>query len=180
MTRLRRDYPSVEELFRPENAVGQIKKIHGKQEVQIALYDTFPDQYDMQEPLWVEIDSMAVPLFASRWNERGKAQAIAQIDDFTREAEIELLLGRKIYLPAADETPDNAPENVDELPWKGYRLVDASGRWSGVITACHPHPQNPLVEADGRLIPVAPPLVERVDRRKKELIVHIAEGVLDL
>ena len=55
----------------PAHAVGRIKKAYGTRaaddtmngELLGTLYDTFPESVDTTEPLWVEIDSLAVPLF---------------------------------------------------------------------------------------------------------------------
>ena len=45
-------------------AVARVSKSFGSEgELLVSLFDTFPDDFDLREPLFVEIDRLAVPLF---------------------------------------------------------------------------------------------------------------------
>ena len=47
-------------------AVARVSKSFGSEgELLVSLFDTFPDDFDLREPLFVEIDRLAVPLFAT-------------------------------------------------------------------------------------------------------------------
>ena len=52
-------------------AVGRIGRLFGTDGgVMITLYGSFPDDFRKEEPLFVEIDKLAVPLFCSEWERR--------------------------------------------------------------------------------------------------------------
>ena len=58
--------------------VGKITKLYGTEgEVVANLYDRFPADYDSEEPLFVSIDSLTVPLFISSFTRRGRGAIIA-------------------------------------------------------------------------------------------------------
>ena len=45
-------------------AVARVSKTFGQNgELALSLYDTFPQEYELSEPLFVIIDKLAVPLF---------------------------------------------------------------------------------------------------------------------
>lgn len=51
---------------RRKTAVGRIAKSFGLSgELMVSLFDTFPADFDTKEPLFVVIDKLAVPLFAT-------------------------------------------------------------------------------------------------------------------
>ena len=77
----------------------------------ITLYNSFPDDFRMEEPLFVEIDKLAVPLFCSEWERRGQSGAVARFDDIDTERRAEeFLVGREIFIEEeADDDDDKVP-----------------------------------------------------------------------
>ena len=54
-------------------AVARVSKSFGSEgELLVSLFDTFPDDFDLREPLFVEIDRLAVPLFCDRFELIGR------------------------------------------------------------------------------------------------------------
>ena len=53
-------------------SVARVSKLFGVEGgVLLNLYTTFPDDFSTEEPLFVKIDSLAVPLFCDRFERRG-------------------------------------------------------------------------------------------------------------
>ena len=76
-------------------AVARVSKSFGSEgELLVSLFDTFPDDFDLREPLFVEIDRLAVPLFCDRFERRGRNGALVVFADFYSERRTAELIGR--------------------------------------------------------------------------------------
>lgn len=171
---------------RGEGAVGRIKKAYGSETEQGALlatlYDTFPDVPADGEPLWVVIDSLAVPIFIASFERRGRASAVVVFDDFERADVAQLLVGKTLYTDMELEADE---EDVSELEaLVGYELTDRVSGRKGRVRAFYDYPGNPLlgVDFDGCevLVPAADGVIEVVSVRKKRLEGDLPEGLFDL
>lgn len=175
----------------PSNAVGRIRKTYGGKgedgkrggSLLVTLYDAFPESLNTAEPLWVGIDSLAVPLFISSFERRGVASAVVLFDDYEREAEAELLVGKVLYKEEAFADKENEPQTAfDALI--GYELTDRGTGRRGRVTAFYDYPGNPLLGVDfnGRevLVPAADGLLEVASVRKRKLEAELPEGLFDL
>lgn len=175
-------------VIRPENEVGKITKRYGekeKGELLVNVYDVFPEKDTWKtEPLWVEIDSLAVPLFIGEYRSQGSRRAIILFDDFERQEEARMLVGLKLY-----SRKPSQPDAEDEMPvheYVGFRLTDKKSGQKGVITEYYDYPNNPLVgvrfegneDEEETLVPVA--LIMEVNRRKKEIEAELPEGLLEM
>ncbi len=170
--------------------VGKISKLYGTTgEVVINLYDRFPADHNMEEPLFVSIDSLTVPLFISSFVRRGRG-AVATFDDFDTPRRSEELLGREIYLndPAAgsewldDEYDDENVGDLDELLGWSARFVGSD--LVGEIVDYTDDEVNPLfeVEVDGQsvYVPIVDEFIRKVSRRRREIRFDLPEGLLEL
>ena len=69
--------------------VARVAKPFGNEgEAVVALFDNFPEDFDMKEPLFVVIDGLTVPLFFDRFERRGNRKAIVLISDFYTEKRV--------------------------------------------------------------------------------------------
>lgn len=175
----------------PSNAVGRIRKTYGSEgedgrkdgALLVTLYDTFPESLDTAEPLWVGIDALAVPLYISSFERRGAASAVVLFDDFEREVEAELLVGKVLYKEGAFLSKESESQtDFDALI--GYELTDRVTGQRGRVTAFYDYPGNPLlgVDFDDRevLVPAADGLLEVASVRKRKLEAELPEGLFDL
>lgn len=181
-----------EEILRPENIVAHIKKSYGSTgELIVNLYDTFPfdpedEDFEQQcstEPLWVEIDSLAVPLFIKRFKRQGRSKGVILFDDFENEATAAMLLDLRLY--SAEPLEDEEQEQSPYVALVGYELTDATTGVSGRVVEFLDYPSNPLLEVDfGErgviLVPVAEDLITKINNKRKRLSVKMAEGLFDL
>lgn len=173
--------------LRGEGTAGRIKKPFGSNQREgallVTLYDSFPESLDTAEPLWVVIDSLAVPLFIASFERRGAASAVVLFDDFERAAVAEMLVGKTLYAESATGQAEREDE-ADVHVLIGYELTDRVSGRRGTVTAFHDYPGNPLlgVDFDGQqvLVPAADGVVEVVSVRRKRLEGDLPEGLFDL
>ena len=88
-------------------SVARVSKLFGVEGgVLLNLYTTFPDDFSTEEPLFVKIDSLAVPLFCDRFERRGKTNALATFADIDSARRAEEFIGRELYLEHEDDEND--------------------------------------------------------------------------
>ena len=169
--------------------VGKFTKLYGTEgEVVANLYDRFPADYDSEEPLFVSINSLTVPLFISSFVRRGRGAVIA-IDDYDTPRRSEELLGREFYAtnPDAEDATfdgddDEAWSDMEEL--LGWRVTFVGRKEEGEIVGYNDDEINPLfeVEVDGKdvYVPVVDEFIRKISRRKREIKFQLPEGLLEL
>lgn len=162
-------------------AVGRIGRLFGTDGgVMISLYTTFPDDFKIEEPLFVTIDGLAVPIFCSSFERRGQSGAVATFDDIdtARRAE-DFLVGNEIFI--AEEDDDNDDEfYMEDLI--GFTAV--VGKRRGEISDYYDSEANPLFEItlDGEehLIPAAEEFIAHIDFERQTIKFVLPEGLLEL
>lgn len=162
-------------------AVGRIGRIFGNDGgVMVTLYANFPDDFSTQEPLFVVIDKLAVPIFCSSFERRGQSGAIILFDDIdsVRRAE-EFLVGREIFI-ADEESVDDDEFYMEDLI--GFDVL-VDGR-KGTLTDYYDSEANPLFEIslDGKehLIPAAEEFIAHIDFDKRSIKFILPDGLLEL
>ena len=163
-------------------AVGRIGRIFGNDGgVMVTLYANFPDDFSTQEPLFVVIDKLAVPIFCSSFERRGQSGAIISFDDIdsVRRAE-EFLVGREIFI-AEEESDDDDEFYMEDLI--GFDVL-VDGR-KGTLTDYYDSEANPLfgITFDGReecLVPAAEEFIAAIDFDKRKIKLVLPEGLLEL
>lgn len=169
--------------------VGKFTKLYGTEgEVVANLYDRFPADYDSEEPLFVSINSLTVPLFISSFVRRGRGAVIA-IDDYDTPRRSEELLGREFYatnpdaeVAAYDGDDDESWSDMEEL--LGWRVTFVGRKEEGEIVGYNDDEINPLfeVEVDGKdvYVPVVDEFIRKISRHKREIKFQLPEGLLEL
>ena len=162
-------------------AVGRIGRLFGTDGgVMVTLYASFPDDFTNEEPLFVVIDGLAVPLFYSSFERRGQSGAVVHFDDIdtSRRAE-EFLVGREIFIE--DEDDDNDDEfYMEDLI--GFKVV--VDQREGELVDYYDSEANPLFEIviDGKehLIPAAEEFIAHIDFEEQIIKFVLPEGLLEL
>ena len=96
-------------------AVARVSKTFGQNgELTLNLYDSFPQDFNPSEPLFVVIDKLAVPLFCDRFQRRGRSGAVVTFGDINTERRAAELLGLELYLNGPD-APDEEDDEGDGL-----------------------------------------------------------------
>lgn len=171
--------------------VGRVSKVFGLDgEVLVNLYDTFPDEIDPKEPLYVRIDGLAVPFFLEKFKRRGRSGALARFADMDTPARAGELTGLEILMKA-EARPESRPGDTDELFFEDlvgfvtYITEEGSDRKvSGEIDGFIDDDMNPLfrvlVGGNEILIPASDEFIENVDPDARRASFVIPEGLLEL
>ena len=161
-------------------AVGRIGRLFGTDGgVMITLYNTFPDDFRMEGPLFVDIDKLAVPLFCSSFERRGQSGAVVHFDDIDTERRAEeLLVGREIFI--ADTEEDDDEFYMEDLI--GFEVIVGNER--GELTDYYDSEANPLFEIElggkSHLIPAAEEFIAHIDFEGRIIKFVLPEGLLEL
>ena len=161
-------------------AVGRIGRLFGTEGgVMITLYTTFPDDFQMEEPLFIRVDELAVPLFCSSFERRGQSSAIVQFDDIDTERRAEeWLVGREIFVE--EEGQDDDEFYMEDLI--GFKV--SVGRQRGEVIDYYDSEANPLFEIrlgdKQHLIPAQEEFIAQIDFDKRVIKFVLPEGLLEL
>ena len=145
----------------------------------ITLYTTFPDDFRMEEPLFIRVDELAVPLFCSSFERRGQSSAVANFDDIDTERRAEeWLVGREIFIEE-DEQDDDEFYMEDLI---GFKAI--VGRQRGEVIDYYDSEANPLFEIKlgdkQHLIPAQEEFIAHIDFEKRTIKFVLPEGLLEL
>lgn len=128
--------------------VARISKVYGaKGEVVLRLYDPFPEEIDLEEPLFITIDKLMVPLYINSFSFRGEDKAVAIFEDLDSELRVSEFIGYDLYLSSGDF--DDASD--DEIAFEelvGYHLFDLESHRKGLITNYLDYDKNPIFVVD--------------------------------
>lgn len=162
--------------------IGKVSKPFGAgNEAIIHLYDGAYSVLNSGEPLWVRIDSLAVPLFIGSHRPHGASGAVVTFDDFDSPGRIRQLVGLDLMSGAIPAAADDGELYFEDLV--GYRAL-LGGGVEGIISGYIDHPLNPLfaVEAVGRevLVPAVDDFIGRIDETHRTVRFELPEGLLEL
>lgn len=161
-------------------AVGRIGRLFGTEGgVMITLYTTFPDDFRMEEPLFIRVDELAVPLFYSSFERRGQSSAVVQFDDIDTERRAEeWLVGREIFVEEQEQDDDEF--YMEDLI--GFKA--SVGRQRGEVIDYYDSEANPLFEIrlgdKQHLIPAQEEFIAHIDFDKRTIKFVLPEGLLEL
>lgn len=154
-------------------------------ELAINLYDTFPADFTVGEPLFALVDSLPVPLFTEKFERRGRSGALTSFMDIDTPQRAAEFLGAELYMLPAEE--DGGAAGEDEACFED--LVGFTARFTGndikgKVTGFVDSELNPLltlsIQGKEVLIPAADDLIARLDLRRKEIVFDLPEGLLEL
>ncbi|MBQ2026603.1 MAG: 16S rRNA processing protein RimM [Alistipes sp.] len=161
-------------------AVGRIGRLFGTEGgVMITLYTSFPDDFQMEEPLFIRVDELAVPLFCSSFERRGQSSAVVQFDDIDTERRAEeWLVGREIFVEEQEQDDDEF--YMEDLI--GFKA--SVGRQRGEVVDYYDSEANPLFEIrlgdKQHLIPAQEEFIAHIDFDKRTIKFVLPEGLLEL
>lgn len=164
-------------------AVARVSKLFGQADtggLAISLYTTFPEGFDPQEdPLFVEIGSLAVPLYMDSFERRGVSGANVRFADFDNTRRAEELIGKELFVEECVEEDDDEFYMEDLI---GFRVE--AGELRGEITDFYDSEMNPLFGVDfgqgERLIPAAEEFIAQIDFDKGIIRMVLPEGLMEL
>ncbi len=172
-------------------SVARINRLFGVDgEVMITIYPTFPDSFEMDEPLFAKVDGLNVPLYIEKFERRGKAGAVVAFADINTERRISEFLNTELYLPENED--DMSELSVDDeftmedlIGFSVEATVGDGIIYGGEVTEYYDSHKNPLFEVTfegGRevLIPAAEEFIAGINFEKQHIVFLLPEGLLDL
>lgn len=165
---------------------GRFAKLYGKQgEMVLRLFgemstDEFAAKVE-NEPLWVEIDSIATPFFVVSAKSQGVSGVVVKLEDIDNDRATELLIGRNFYIESLFVRRERAD---DWAMLDGCHFIDVTSSTRGVVKSVIDNSLNPLLEVlttDGRdfFVPIAEELIRGFNKRKKLIEMELVEGFFD-
>ena len=160
--------------------IGRLGKSHGvKGEISFQFDDDIFDRVDA-EYLVLDIDGILVPFFMEEYRFRNDTVCLVKFCDIDTQQRAQELTGCDVYFPRA------LAEEGEEMPslasLVGLCIIDTNKKKTvGRIAAIDDTTQNILFELeDGTLIPASDELIESININKKEIIMNIPNGLLDI
>lgn len=160
--------------------IGRLGKAHGvKGEVSFQFTDDIFDSVDAKY-LVLDVDGILVPFFMEEYRFRNDSVCLVKFCDVDTQQRAQELTGCDVYFPRA--LAEEAEETPSLSSIVGFKIVSVpDGSTIGTIAAIDDTTQNILFELeDGTLIPASDELIENIDVNKKEIIMNIPEGLLDI
>ena len=160
--------------------IGRLGKAHGiKGEVSFQFDDDIFDRVEA-EYLVLDVDGILVPFFMEEYRFRNDSVCLVKFCDIDTQQRAQELTGCDVYFPRA--LAEEAEETPSLSSLVGFKIVSVpDGSTIGTIAAIDDTTQNILFELeDGTLIPASDELIENIDVNKKEIIMNIPEGLLDI
>lgn len=174
-------------------AVAKIGKSFGTHgELTINLYDTFPSDFTTEEPLFVYMDNLAVPLFFDHFERRGKSGGVVICADFDTTFRAAQLIGKELYMGLEAELLgwELEPEEGDDdgefylEDMVGFAATFEGSDRRGEVVDFVDDDWNPLfiIEIDGRevMIPAVDDFIVEYSPEQKTVHFDLPEGLLDL
>ncbi|MFN8275919.1 MAG: ribosome maturation factor RimM [Chitinophagales bacterium] len=165
-------------------AVGKIKKPHGLSGAfHFSLYRMLKNPAKTPPHLFLEKDGIFQPLFIESWTTTGLNDAILKVEDINSPELARKLNNQELFLTEADAKKWLAKEE-DDLVWLiGYQAMDGT-ELLGPITDLMTLPAQILatINYQGRelLVPLTDDLITDINKRKKQIIFTLPEGMRDL
>lgn len=167
--------------------VGYTRKFHGlKGELKIAIQDEFLEDTAIAKVLFIGTEGNALPHFVQKI--RMGSDVIVQLEEVDSREMAMLLVGKTIFLRAADIIPDEERTfELEELEYafvRGYTMEDASLGVLGEILRVEEYPQQEMAivayQKREVLIPLNEALITEVLEKERILKVDLPEGLLDM
>jgi 16S rRNA processing protein RimM len=170
--------------------VGKSFGTHG--ELTINLYDTFPSDFTIEEPLFVYIDNLAVPLFFDHFERRGKSGGVVVFADFDTTHRAAELIGKELFMGLEEEllgleVEEEEFDEDDELyleDFVGFTATFEGSDASGEITDFEDSDWNPLfiIDIAGRevMVPAADDFIVEYSPSGRTVHFELPDGLLDL
>ena len=164
--------------------LGSIAKLHGfKGEVSLFLDVTNPAEYQDLDALYLDINGTLTPFFIEGFKLKNKGFAAIKFEGFDTEEAAKRLLKKKAYLPL-EILPELDQSSFYDHEVIGFQVFDANKGAIGIVEDVIDMSANPLLQISLNgteiLVPIFDGLIQKVERKKKELYIKAPEGLIDL
>lgn len=160
--------------------IGQFKKPFGvKGAIRVRIDDAYLESFINASVLFVPESGNLVPYFVESVEEA--PNLLVKMEEVDAPETARKLSNQAIFLQA-DAIEREGPQFDEGLI--GFELIDIEAGSLGIITAIEEYPQQimAIIANKGKelLIPLHEHLIEGIDPKKKELVMNLPEGLLEL
>lgn len=163
--------------------IGIITKTHGVNgEVALQFTDDVFDRVDC-EYLVCKLDGILVPFFFEEYRFKNDNTALFKFQRLDSAEAVQFLLGAEVFFPI--KLAEQAEEG--ELTWGyfvGMTIKDVHAGFLGTIEQVDESTINTLFQVEGPkgelLIPAQEDFIQDINHEKREILVELPEGLLDL
>ena len=157
--------------------IARVLKSNGTEgELLISFFDVAPEDIDLQEPVYIEIDGLPVPFYFESFTQRGTGRALVRLTGVRSLKDADELAGKAILADYFEEEDENS--------LTGWTVVDESIGIVGVVSDYEDIPGNTCIwvrRPDGNevLLPLHEDLIQWMDPASRQISLTIPEGLLE-
>ncbi len=165
--------------------LGFISKTFGyKGEVVCYLDVDDPEYYEKLESVFIHLEGKLVPFFIEKITFRPSGnEAVIAFEHVDTEEKALHLCGNEMYLPL-EMLPPLSGKQFYFHEITGFEVIDAEKGVVGIVEKVLELPGNPVMQLKKGnkevLVPASDAIIEKVDRKKKEIYIQAPEGLIDL
>ena len=152
-------------------------------EVLIKLDTDEPQQYLSLASFLLEQKTGLVPYFTTAVKLHKTELLRVSIEEVDSEHQANELIGKSVYLPL-DQLPSLNDDQFYYHEIIGFEVIDSLQRPIGIIKGVNDASSQVLLEVEHNnrqiLIPLVDELIQKFDKKEKQLYLSIPEGLLDL
>lgn len=160
-----------------------VSKFSFKGEVLVKLDSDDPELYENLESVFVAVGNNLIPFFIEKCSLHKSDLLRIKFEEVENEADAEALLKNKLYLPLSF-LPKLTGNTFYFHEIIGFTMEDINYGYVGEIVGVNDTSYQALFEVKRDdyqiLIPINDEFIEKVDRKKKKIIVKTPEGLIDL
>ena len=163
--------------------LGSVTKVSGfGGTVSVRLERTLTENIPLTESVFLEIEGRPVPFFISSSEYSGAGTLKLKFDRCNSDEQAEEFIGAKVWLTGA---PEHGKKSREVKSFEGFNVYDQNDQLVGCITEVIPNPAQLLLRIKSPenrevLVPLHENLIIGIDKRKKEIIMDIPEGLIEL
>lgn len=160
-----------------------VKKYSFKGEVLAKLDTDEPHLYENLESVFVALGNNLVPFFIESSSLHKSELLRIRFEDVDTEADADSLMQAELYLPL-DMLPKLSGNQFYYHEVIGFTVKDKRLGIVGTLQAILENTAQPLFQIDAQgkevLIPMSDEIIVSLDRKKKELLLDVPEGLIEL
>ncbi len=160
-----------------------VKKFSFKGEVLVKLDTDEPGIYENMESVLISLGSNLIPFFITKSSLHKSNLLRIRFEDVNTEEDADKLLRAELYLPLS-LLPKLSGNTFYFHEVIGFEVVDINHGILGVVTGINDTTAQALFEVQkgdkALLIPMSDPILKKVDRIGKKILVETPEGLIDL
>jgi 16S rRNA processing protein RimM len=142
-----------------------------------------PAKYTKLGSVYVDLDHERIPFFIESLELRHGKKALVRFEDINTTDDAEPFAGRKLYLPMS-MLPKLTGNRFYYHEIKGFKVIDQAHGDIGTVGSVIEMPTQALFQVlhgdKEILIPITDSILQKVDRRKREIRITAPEGLIEL